>query len=220
MPHYITYFEIAAFFASLIAWPVIKSNTYLRLFPLLLFIVVSVETYETFFRNGNQKNNALVYNIQVPAQYLVYFAILYFAINNKKFKKLIIFLSIIFPILAIITEISFKRPGSFNSWAYSLGSIIVIIGIIYRFIEIFQSDEWDGFITNPFFYMLLAFLIFNIGTLPYFIMANWLWFHRNDRQTVILLYNVMSVLNYILYSTYTIAFLWMKKKGIYLLPQQ
>lgn len=213
MHSYIVFFEAAAFIACIAAWNVIKKSKYLRLYALLLFVIVFVEINENSFQSGTHKNNAWLYNIQIPIQYIIYSFILYYAFVSRFFKKAIIAAIVIFIIVTVITQIYYTRPGAFNSWSYSAGSIIFIIGILIKFYEMLQHPEEYNFIRNPFFYMLFAFLLFNVGTLPYFAMGNWLWFYKNDKNTVLLLANVMSVLNYILYSTYTIAFIWMRKKG-------
>lgn len=215
MHHYITYFEIAAFIASLMAWGLIKKSRYLRLFPVLLLVIVMVEVYETFFAPPSQVSNAWIYNIQVPLQYLLYLAILYYAINQERYKRIIIVSSLLLILVVIVTEKYLTREGSFNSWSYSLGSVLVIGGILVKFYEMLQNPVEFNFTGSPFFYMLFAFLLFNVGTLPYFVMGNWLWFEKGEKQMVLVLQTVMSILNYVLYSTYTIAFLWMKKKGSY-----
>lgn len=215
MTHYITYFEMAAFAASLLAWSNIKRNNYLRLFPLLLLIIVSVEGYERFIEKRDNVNNAWLYNITVPVQYLIYLAILYYAINNKPFKKIIIAVSVLFIIVTIFTQIFFVQKGTFNTWSYSTGSIILIVLILIKFYEMLQKPAAMDFMYDPFFYMLFAFLLFKVGTLTYFVAANWVGFQQDDQSKVIIFQNVMSILNYILYSVYTTAFVWIKMKGSY-----
>jgi hypothetical protein len=60
--------------------------------------------------------------------------------------------------------------------------------------------------------MLFSFLLFNVGTLPYFTMGNWLYQSMQGKQVLIVLINVMSVFNFILYGTYSLAFVWMTLK--------
>ena len=47
-----------------------------------------------------------------------------------------------------------------------------------------------------------------MGTLPYFIMGNWLFYDLGRPDLVKALANVMSILNYLLYGTYTVCFVW------------
>lgn len=213
MNQYITYFEIAAFIASLAAWGTIKKSSYLRWFPLLLLIIVSLETYETFFRAKKNILNALAYNIQIPLQHLLYLVILYFAIEKRSFKKFPLIAAIGYTLFAVVTDVFFTVKDHFNVLAYSLGSVLIIISIILKFYEMLQHPTGLDFLKDPFFYMLFAFLLFNMGTLPLFVMGNWLYYTKGFASIVHMLIIVTSILNYILYSTYSIAFIWMIRKN-------
>ncbi|MEO5599943.1 MAG: hypothetical protein ABIR06_03350 [Cyclobacteriaceae bacterium] len=205
----ITYFEIAAFGASLVAWPYIQKSKHLRLFPLLLFIIVSVEICLTFFKEQFVFYNSIIYNVQVPLQHLLYLYILYLALERKTFRKFILLSSAIFIFITVITSIFFTDGNRINTIAYCTGSIFIIIGILMKFHEMLQNPTEFNFLKNPFFYILFAFLLFNVGTLPYFTMGNWLYYSLERKDILIVLINVMSIFNYILYSTYSMAFVWM-----------
>ena len=214
MKYLITYFEIAAFVMSVAAWKFIRISRYMRIFPLLLLIVVGVEVRETFFRPASQISNAFLYNVQVPLQDLLYLLILYYATESRRYRTSFLIAIISFAVFCILTNLYLTSAGRFNVLSYCIGSVLVIVGIIVRFYEMLKSPAEFNFLKKPFFYMLFAFLLFNVGTLPYFTMINWLSFFKPDRSSMQILSNVMSVLNYILYGTYAICFLWMiKMKG-------
>lgn len=205
----ITYFEVAAFIASLVAWPHIRKSRHLRLFPLLLFIIVSVELALTFMRGSFPYFNALIYNVQVPLQHLLYLYILYLALNREMFKRLILNFIFAFLVITVVSAFFFTDENRINTVSYCTGSICIIIGILIKFHEMLQNPTEFNFLRNPFFYMLFAFLLFNVGTLPYFTMGNWLYQSLRGKEILIVLINVMSVFNFILYGTYSIAFVWM-----------
>lgn len=206
----ITYFEIAAFGASLVAWPVIRKSKHLRLFPLLLFIIVSVEFCLTFFKHSFSFYNAVIYNVQVPLQHLLYLYILYLALERKRFRKFLLLAAAAFIAITIATSIFITHGNRINSIAYCIGSIAIIVGILMKFYEMLQNPTEFNFLKNPFFYMLFAFLLFNVGTLPYFTMGNWLYYSMTGGKEILLvLINVMSIFNIVLYSTYSMAFVWM-----------
>jgi len=215
MKNIITFLEIAAFLASLAAWRVILTSRYMRLFPLLLFIVVAPESYETFFRPASQESNAVIYNVQVPLQDLLYLLILYYATVNRKHRFFLMVSFIMFAIFCIGTTLYFTPPNHFNILSYCIGSIIVIIGILLKFYEMLKSPAEFNFLKKPFFYMLFAFLLFNVSTLPYFTMINWLAYFKPGKSLFQILSNAMSIMNYILYSTYVIGFIWMIRKKAY-----
>ena len=215
MYHYITYFEIAAFLSSLIAWGSLRKSSYLRWFPLLLFVVVSVEVYETFFRSKNNFFNSKIYNIQVPLQYLLYLTILYYATTRVRYKKLIVIGAILYILVTITSEIFLTTPNHFNVISYSVGSLFLIIFILAKLYEMLQNPTGFNFLKDPFFYILFAFLLFNVGSLPFFAMSNWLYYVKGYKNAVMMLSNVTSVLACILYLTYAIVFVWMTKKRVY-----
>ena len=215
MYHYITYFEIAAFLSSLIAWGALRESSYLRWFPLLLFVVVSVEVYETFFRSKNNFFNSKIYNIQVPLQYLLYLTILYYATTRVRYKKLIVIGAILYISVTITSEIFLTTPNHFNVISYSVGSLFLIIFILAKLYEMLQNPTGFNFLKDPFFYILFAFLLFNVGSLPFFAMSNWLYYVKGYKNAVMMLSNVTSVLACILYLTYAIVFVWMTKKRVY-----
>lgn len=215
MKHFITFFEIAAFLASIAAWKVVRTSRYMRLFPLLLLVIIVAEGYETFFRPASQVSNAFLYNVQVPLQTLLYLSILYYATENKRYRIYLLISAVAYVAFCIVTSLFLTQAGRFNVLAYCIGSILVIIGIIIKFYDMLRSPAEFNFLKKPFFYMLFAFLLFNVGTLPYFTMINWMAYLKPEKSSMQILSNVMSILNYILYTTYTIAFLWMIRKGAY-----
>jgi hypothetical protein len=214
MSRYITYFEIAAFLASLVAWGVIRRSAYMRLFPLLLFLIVGAEVFETFFR-AHRGFNAWLYNWQVPVQHLLYLLILYYSMEKPTGKRVL--LLFMFALLLFIPPswLFFTASGRFNGVGYCFGSILVVIGIIMKFYEMLQNPSDYNFLRKPFFYLLFAFLLFNLGSLPYFAMGDWLYNTIGYKDAVIVLIQVMSILNYILYTTYTFVFLWILRRKAY-----
>lgn len=213
MNRFIPYFEFVAFLTSLLAFPIIKKSKYLRLFPLLLFIIVLVEVYQLFFMSKGSVN-AWIYNIQIPLQHLLYLLILHQAVEQSSYKRFLVASGVTLIVFSILTNLFIVEDKHFNVQAYCLGSVLVIIGILVKFYEMLQNPTDFNFLRKPFFYMLFAFLLFNVGTLPYFAMGNWLYFVTTHKDILMMLANVMSVLNYILYTTYTAMFLWMiQRKG-------
>jgi len=208
MSKVITFVELAAFLSSLGAWPYIKGSRYLRLFPLLLFVIVSVEILLTFFKKLIYFN-AFIYNIQIPAQHLLYLLILFHAFISLRRKKVMVVFMIVLSAITVLTGLLLVRGNKINTLAYCTGSIFIIVGILMKFYEMLQNPQEFNFLKDPFFYMLFAFLLFNVGTLPYFTMGNWLYFTLKRTDILAVLINVMSIFNYVLYGTYTIAFTWM-----------
>jgi hypothetical protein len=212
MSYYIGYFEIAAFLASLVAWPQLQKSSYLRWFPLLLFIILAVDIPQLFLKAYLPKNNSLIYNIHAPLQQVIYSFIIYESLVKRSWKRVILIGGGFFIVFTAITLVYFTEPGHFNVLSYSAGLLLIVTGILLKFYEMLQNPADFNFMREPFFYILFAFLLFNVGTLPYFVMVNWLHWQQTHPDEAMVFRNVMSVFNYVLYTTYTVSFLWMRLK--------
>jgi hypothetical protein len=210
MSQVITYTEVVAFIMSIVAFPQLWKSHYLKWFPLLLFIVVAVEVVQTFFREFLGDNNAAIYNIQIPLQHLLYMLILYQAMTRPIVKKMIAGAAVFFMVFTFMTVTFYTAPNKFNVLSYWLGATIIIVAILCKLYEMLQSPTDFNFLKTPFFYILFACLLFNMATLPYFLMSNWLYFAQANREIIVIFVTVMSVFNIIMYSTYALVFLWMK----------
>jgi len=209
------WFELTAFLLSLVALPVLWKSSYLRVYPVLLLIVTGVEGFYYLFPEKTS-GNARVYNIQIPLQYTCYLLILYYAADNKQLKHFIAGMLWLLAVFCILTTILFMKPGDLNVWSYSLCSVLTLIATIGKFYEMLKNPAGLDFLQNPFFYMLFAFLLFNLITLPYFSMGKWLYYTKGFRNVSMMLYYVSYLLNYLLYIVYTICFVWiLRRKGIY-----
>jgi hypothetical protein len=211
----VTCLEIAAFLSSLLAWPMIAKTKHLRWFPLLLFIVAFVETTQAFFRSYFPYFNNTFYNIQVPVQHLLYFLILWEAISSKMKKKLLVFSSMGFVLLTVITLVWFTDTNHFNVLGYCAGSTLIVVWILVVFYDMLQDPSNLTFLHMPFFYMLFACLLFNVGTLPYFLTVNWLHFIQKQQEITEIFISVIGILTCILYGTYTACFLWMRLRKVH-----
>ncbi|HEY0744829.1 MAG TPA: hypothetical protein VGD40_25355 [Chryseosolibacter sp.] len=211
MSLFIFYFETAALISSLFAWPYLRKSRYLLLFPLILSLVVVVEAYVTF----SWSFNAIIYNIQVPLQHLLYMLMIRFSLDTIRYRRVMTWVICIYALIAAYGFVFLTEKNHINTLAYCAGAIALIIGILTKFYEMLQNPSDYNFLRKPFFYLMFAYLLFNVGTLPYFAMGNWLYYTMKRPDILKILVNVMTVFNYILYSTYTFVFLWMVQKKAY-----
>jgi hypothetical protein len=93
----------------------------------------------------------------------------------------------------------------FNKWMYILGACILIIGLLRKLYELLEYPSGKDFLKTPFFYILIATLLFYTVTIPNFILHEWIYNAHMGRLTAIV-NNVFNFLNIFLYATYSIAF--------------
>lgn len=214
----IIWFELAAFISSWICWPVIKKSKFLRIYPFLLLLVVTVEGYYSFIAPLHTLN-APVYNVQVPLQYLCYILILYYSAESPRTRRFLVAGFIVILTGNLITGLYFTPEKFNNVWGYSICSLVATIGIVLKLYEMATTSSTStyDFLRDPFFYLLFAYLFFNLFTLPYFSMANWLHYTGSYQQykgSFLILFNLMSICNYLLYTTYSIAFVWIARRKV------
>jgi hypothetical protein len=148
----------------------------------------------------------------VPLQHLLYLIILFEAVDTKSFRNVILLSVLAFIVFTLVTALLYTKTGYFNVLAYCAGCILIILGILMKFYEMLQNPSDFNFLKIPFFYLLFAYLLFIVGTLPYFTMGNWLHYVKHGDTVQLVMENTMSVLNYILYITYSFVFLWILRK--------
>lgn len=208
---YIKYFELAAFIASLIAWPILKKSSYLKFFPLLLGLIAAGEFYG-YYLVLNEHANTWFYNIFNPCQFFLYLLILYRAIKSKTLKRILLIGSLFIIISVLLRLESFYEK--FNIYMYALGAILVIIGVAGKIYAMVDARE-GSFLRSPVFYIFFAVMLFYTVTMPILVMNNWLGKFDFANATRQILVYAMSILNLILYGTYTCCFLWMRCKVTY-----
>ena len=207
MNKYIIWFEGAAWLTSLVALPRLWSRPPLRIFPLLLSLVVGVEALQ-YFGVENRLGNVTTYNLLAIAMWLLYATSLYLALQKPSYRRTMVAAAILFVAVVLSSYGYYQTQQRFNTPMYATGTLMMVLGVLLKFYEMLKSPGQLTFLKDPFFYILFALLLFSVGTLPYFIMGNWLFYDLGRPDLVKALANVMSILNYLLYGTYTVCFVW------------
>lgn len=212
MTDFIIYFELLAFAGSLLALPVLWGEPHLRVFPFLLLFTCMVEAHQEWIRFEETQYNTLIYNIHLFVETLLYLFILYLSFARREYKTAMLLFGAVFIMSMVVTSLFFYPVlEQFNAAGLCTGAVLLVIGILLKFYDMLKSPVNYNFLRNPFFYMLFALLLFNVGSLPFFTMGNWLYYEMGQHDAFVALYQVISILNYILYGTYTVCFLWMRK---------
>ncbi|MEL6533917.1 MAG: hypothetical protein AAFQ98_00830 [Bacteroidota bacterium] len=214
MQQYIIVFEVMAGLSSWIAWPAIHRIKYLRVFPFLLTLIVGVELSQVLSVPGFIENNAIIYNLLEPIQWTLYAWSFYIAFQSVVYRKFLWFSGVLYYLVFAISFPFYLQSQHYNVIVYALGSVILIVAALMKFYEMLKSPVDFNFLRLPYFYIVFAFLLFTLGTMPYFTMGNWLYYELNQRQTALVFRDVMSFMNLLLYATYTTCFLWIRVKKV------
>ena len=119
------------------------------------------------------------YLIYTLFEYLLFACILYLKITNKKFKKLILVLSLVFIGFATFYFLSFKYK-TLDSIPIGVETILIFIYIIYYFNEMFRDTKNNLIYSNYIFWIFVGIMIYLGGLFFFNILAN----HLNSRELV------------------------------------
>ena len=195
--------EVICFLASLALFFQASIPKYLKTFPFFMLITLGVEFANMLFVKS-EKVAAILYNTFTTFEIIFYLFIIRCCIYNLKIRKVIWWIIAIYPVLVII-NIAFFQLKTFHTSTYSLGCLLVVAACIYYFLELFQSTHSVNLAREPAFWICSGLLFFYTCTFP--LMG--LWNHLHGLPGIILrnLFAVLQVLNVLLYSLFSIAFL-------------
>lgn len=185
-----------------------------RIFSCLLILILLIETFAItmnllgYFLTGwyFSQPKLWLYNSFLVPQYLLYMAVYYHAIRSVKIKKLIVIIALIFTLLAISNLLFFQSFNSVNSITLLMASGIVLFLTITWFEQLRKEEKVIAPLTaNPMAWISLGAFLFHATFLPYILGLNYL--NRTDISLAIALFYVYLLLNCVMYTLYSIAFL-------------
>lgn len=196
-------FELICFIISLTLFFQKGTPFYLKLFPLFLLVTILIEvTGIILWRLG--KSNIILYNLFGVFSVMFYLYFIKNIIHSKSVKKIIIGAISIYPLLVFI-NVRFIQVNAFHSITYSIGCLLIVAACVYYFFELFQLKQSIKLIREPAFWICSALLFFFTCTLPFIGMTNFL-----DKVSPVIAQNlaaILAIINFLLYSLFTIAFL-------------
>ncbi|MDZ7934584.1 MAG: hypothetical protein U5M51_06400 [Emticicia sp.] len=198
-------FVIMAGIVGLFNWQSIK-NSHWKLFPFYLF-TLAIFTILCYWLTPSVANkfSALVV---IPFEFFFIYWLFY---KNLQSKFVIIggFVYFIFFIIELFF-IEITTKNLFLSLSYSVGNIILLIFIFIYFYQLSFSDEILTFYRKQMFWVCLGFLIFYLGTLPYYGLFNLMLQKFYD---ILVVYTWVQVsLDCIMNILFAASFIWGKEK--------
>ena len=181
-----------------------KSELYLKLFPVFLMITNAVSAIGVYMGDHNI-NNTVLYNVFSIVEVMFYFFIFYEMIRNKKLKRIIIYMSCVYFLVAIYDMIVSQKAHVFHSLSYSVGSLFLVILCVFYFYELFQLPQTNSLLRQPSFWICTSILFSTCCTFPLFGFA--MFFHTPPKFIINNIQIILLIVNIFTYSLYTIAFL-------------
>jgi hypothetical protein len=197
-------FLIIAFLASITVFKRPNSALYLRLFPIFLFVIIILALIISYL-SLQRKSNLAIANLFTTIEFCFYFFVFNQIIVNKRLKKIIFYVLLIYPVIAILNIFLIQKVTVFNTMTYSLGCLLIVACCVFYFLELFQSPYPIALSKEPTFWICSGLLFYFACTFPLFGLINFLSDpSKKIIQGVTIISNLLDVL---LYSSFTIAFL-------------
>ncbi|MFK8059646.1 MAG: hypothetical protein AB8B78_06085 [Polaribacter sp.] len=200
----INFFELLAAVLATIYYPKYV-NTKEKYFLYFLWYVVLTDTYGAISAWIFEKNSMWIYILFFFFSYLFYFCWYYSILVNKRQKKIMLSGILIFLIIAFFDF--FTQSWEHNHIkTYITGSIITVVGSFMFFSEVLNSNQVLNVKNKLGFWISVGLLLFNVGLVPFTIYSK-TFDAEYEFRTIILV-----GLNVILYTCYSLGFIWMKKE--------
>jgi hypothetical protein len=209
-----TMFNLSDYFYYLISFVAVaissllffKKDTpiYLKAFaPFLAFdaLVALLTTYLAY----KSISTISIENVLTTIEFCFYIWVIKNVIINPSMKKACLILLIGLPLLVLLNVLFLQGFNNFHSITYALGCLIIIFLSIYYFFELFSTQYAVRLLMDSGFWICSALLFYYIVSFPLFVLANFMKSFPANLGNLIAI--ILSLMNFILYSLFCIAFL-------------
>jgi hypothetical protein len=205
--------EVTACMAGFLNWRKIKA-THWKYFPVYLAAIVLFEGAGRYLSDTKQYNLLVpMYNyFAIPMEILFFMWLFYKEFTNTRMRRLPLAAAAIYWVcwLADMFWIDKNPLWWLQSFSYTSGMLLLLV-LALTFIFMLTTSNGILFIkSNMMFWVCLGLFVFYFCSLPFFGLGNYLLSHYKN-----LYYNYANavyVLNCIMYSFFTISFIWGKPK--------
>jgi len=199
--------QLSVFLISLSVFAQKPVPLYLRLFPLYLFLLM-IEDLVIEYTSPLGIHNNIIPNIGGIAEFAFYFFVIRSVIVNTNVKKRIYYVTLAFAVFAVIILLIHGNE-LFNPINFTVGTVITVVFCIYYFFELFQKTEAQSLSRLTSFWLVSGILFNAVLIFPIFALISFMDnISKANRKTTRIvfdhietIFNMISVLTYILYST-------------------
>lgn len=197
---------ITAIFASVFYYKYRES--YLKYFLLFSWYTVINECLGKFILQVLELNNHIIYNVYLLIFFTYFLSVYSHFLLKKKFKICVKYFIIIYLITFIIGMFYENYFTQFQLRSYIIGSSVLIVSIIFYFIEILNSEKVLYVKQDLLVWISVGLLMFNIVTIPYIVTSNIFGDKVANFNYLNLLFNCTIIF---LYLSYTLGFVLSNK---------
>jgi hypothetical protein len=195
-----------AFFASLFGSARFHLPRHLRIFSILLGCTLLTEVFSVYgVKFFHLKSNVPYYNFFMLAEFWTYAFFYSLIIRIPWMKKVIIGFLWGFPLFWLIVVFFVFGLRTWNSYLFIVGGVFTVCFSFSFYYQLFTNPEDVDLKTCPEFWIATGLIIFYTCNLPYIGMLNFLVKNYLSLAKTFLV--VLKILNILMYSLFTYAFL-------------
>jgi hypothetical protein len=213
MMSFIKYFELAALLAAVLNIYTIRKNAFLLRLAVLVAVITVCE-FAGYFLSRHYIPNLWYYNtIFIPVQFILYGYAFGAGLRKSHFRKLPLPVTSCFMLIYAISYYMIDPSKSFCNVGYCTGSIMVASYAIMYVAFLINRKEVIDFLKLPVVYLMLSMVLYYLITIPFYTAGY--FYYRHYGTLLHILLNTMTILDYLLYTTFIFTFLWAKKNLTY-----
>lgn len=205
------FIELLSAVFSIVYYYKYKKVPILKFFPIILWYVFLNELLGFYIRIYISDHNAIIYNVYYGIFFTYLFILFRKYLKRKKFKSVVTAFLIVYFFTFFIEGFFKNYLIEFQTIAYVLAAVQLIIIIILYFIEILESDKVLVVGKNLLFWISVGLLLFYVGYVPYRIIRN--FYTELTHSSLLIAVNV--TLTVIMNVCYIIGFIWSDRKQLY-----
>jgi hypothetical protein len=201
------FIQLLMFLISLILFARKPVPRYLKYFPLYFFLLM-IDDQAMGYTSARGIHNNILANTWTILEFSFYFFVIRELIESIRVKKWILYIIPVYAIFSIINLIFIQQNDLFNPINFTLGTIITVVLCIYYFFDLFQRTEARSLISLTGFWVVSAILFNVVLIFPIFALISFMHSlsKANLKTSMIVfnhietIFNIISILTYILYS--------------------
>ncbi len=184
------------------------------LFELMGFLTTQIsDDFLSFLMGTNFEKNHWLYNPFIIFNFLFYFLFFTAKLESTKIKSAFKYLAVFYlgtsVLNLIISDFFFSK---ISSYSFIVGSIFLLISVLYYFFEVLQSDNILIFKSSFAFYVAVGALVFHLCVSPLVIYSIYLTEASNPVFVKINVY-IFTIANIFMYTCYSIGFVVCSKEN-------
>lgn len=201
----INFFEFISAVLAIVFFYKYKNSTE-KWFVYFLLINFLVDILGLFWGFFSDKSNYWIYNLYIFFFFIFYFYWFNLLLKREVFKKAVIIFGVVFIITGINNFLNQPWDG-YHKITFITGAFFTVFSATFHFYELLNNDEIIDVKHKLSFWISAGLLLFNVGMIPFMIFSDTFDSYHNYRNIILIF------LNLILYTCYSLGFIWVKEKN-------